>query len=327
MSLKKSVCLVLSLVLSLVLIGSACAEDWKGITLKVSHNLSSTDILQTYLQQAADKISERTDGKVRFDLYPNGELLTYAEAVEAIASDSNVVYYCAFSDWKDYYPGAGAYSAAYVFDSVEQYQKFMQTDFFANTLKSLDEQNIHCLQAGWIGGFRHTLTNKPVNSVADLKGLSIRTPANPVWINCFEALGMNVVGMAWSETLTAVSQGSIDSVEATYGTITGYNCWDYFKYITETKHIIQAECLWMSTNVWNSIPAEYQAIISEEMLAAEQGYVQASIDLENGMRQQCIDNGMEINQTIDLSEFKTAAGNYVYEFDIGQEMIDVLAGL
>ena len=214
-----------------------------------------------------------------------------------------------------------------MFDSVEQYQKFMQTDFFANTLKSLDEQNIHCLQAGWIGGFRHTLTNKPVNSVADLKGLSIRTPANPVWINCFEALGMNVVGMAWSETLTAVSQGSIDSVEATYGTITGYNCWDYFKYITETKHIIQAECLWMSTNVWNSIPAEYQAIISEEMLAAEQGYVQASIDLENGMRQQCIDNGMEINQTIDLSEFKTAAGNYVYEFDIGQEMIDVLAGL
>jgi TRAP-type C4-dicarboxylate transport system substrate-binding protein len=328
MNIKRvSLFLALVLSLSLILSSAACAGDWEGITLKISHNLSSTDILQTYLQQAADKIYERTEGKVRFDIYPNGELLTYAEAVEAIASDSHVVYYCAFSDWKDYYPGAGAYSAAYVFDSVEQYQKFMETDFFANTLAELDKQNIHCLQAGWIGGFRHTLTNIPVNTMADLKGLSIRTPANPVWVDCFESLGMSVVGMAWSETLTAVSQGSIDSVEGTYSTVVSYNCWDYFKYLTETKHIIQAECLWMSANVWNSIPAAYQAIISEEMKPAAQGYVQASADLESQMRQQAIDNGMEVNREIDLSEFKAAAGKYVLQYDIGQEMLDVLAGL
>lgn len=327
MNIKRTL-VVLALVLALTLGtgAAALAEDF-SITLKVSHNLASTDPLQAWLEDAAAKIAERTNGAVQFQIYPNGELVTYAEAVEAITSGSNVVYYCAFADWKDYYPGCGAFSAAYVFDSVEQYQEFMKTQFFADTLAELDKQGIHALQAGWIGGFRHTLTNNPVNSVADLKGQTIRVPAVTVWLECFESLGMNCVGMAMSETLTAASQGTIDSFEGTYGTITGYNLWDYWKYITETTHIIQAECLWMSTEVWNSIPEEYQVIINEEMLAAEQGYVQECIDLEEQMRRTCIEHGMQINRDIDLTEFKELAGNYVLSFDIGQQMLDVLAGL
>lgn len=309
--------------------GATCcaAEDYEGIVLKVSHNLSSTDILNGCLEDAAAAISERTDGKVELQIYPNGELLTYAESVEAISSDSNVVYYCGFGDWVDYYEGAASLASGFVFDSIEQYEAFMETDVFKATVDALAEQNIYAVQPGWIGGFRHVLTNKPVNSLADLKGLSIRTPSVGSFIDCFESLGMNVVGMAWSETLTAVSQGSIDAVEATYGTITGYNCWDYFDYITETNHIIQAESLWMSKNVWEGIPAEYQEIMSEELSAAQKDYVQKSIDAEEEMRQQCIDHGMEINQDIDLTEFKEAAGENVLKYSNGQEILDTLAGL
>lgn len=326
---KKKIGISLALVLGLTVGGAYCyaAEDYEGITLKVSHNLSSTDILNGCLEEAAAAILERTDGKVELQIYPNGELLTYAEAVEAISSDSNVIYYCGFGDWEDYYTEAAALSSGYVFDSVEQYQAFMETDAFQSVVAGLAEQNIYAVQAGWIGGFRHVLANKPIESMADLKGLSIRTPSVGTFIDCFESLGMNVVGMAWSETLTAVSQGSIDTVEATYSTVVGYNCWDYFNYIAETSHIIQAEALWMSYNVWNSIPEEYQEIISEELYAAEQDYVQKSIEEEENMRQQCVENGMEINREIDLTEFKAAAGENVLQYSNGQEILDTLASL
>ena len=339
MKAKKICCVILSLAMLLLLFGCGAnqdaggagpqtsTEDYEGITLKISHNLSSVDILNSSLNDAAEKISERTNGKVQLQVYPNGELLSYAEAVEAIASDSNVIYYCSFGDWADYYPDAAALASGYVFDSVEQYQEFMETDVFQSVVDGLAAQNIFCVQPGWIGGFRHVLTNKPVNSLADLKGLSIRTPTVSTWVDCFEDLGMNVVGMAWSETLSAVSQGSIDSVEATYGTITGYNCWDYFKYITETKHILQAEGLWMSYNVWNSIPEEYRNIVSEELSAAEKSYVEASVAAEDDMRQQCIDHGMEINRDIDLAEFKAAAGDNVLQYSCGQQIVDTLKNL
>lgn len=307
--------------------GEKADDGYEGITLKLSHNLSSVDILNTVLNDAADKIAERTNGKVQLEIYPNGELLTYAEAVEAIASDSAVIYYCSFGDWADFASDASALASGYVFESADQYQKFMETEAFSDVVQELADQNIYAVQAGWIGGFRHVLTNKKIDSLADLKGLSIRTPAVSTWVDCFEDLGMNVVGMAWTDTLTAVSQGSIDAAEATYGTITGYNCWDYFKYITETRHIIQAEALWMSYNVWQSIPEEYRTIVSEELSAAQQDYVKQSAEAEEEMRQQCIDHGMEINTDIDLNEFKEAAGDNVLQYDNGQKILDTLAGL
>lgn len=327
---KKKLCMSIAMALMLGLsVGSAScyAEDYDGIVLKVSHNLASTDILNGCLEDAAASILEKTDGKVELQIYPNGELLTYAEAVEAINSDSNVIYYCGFGDWADFDKNASALASGYVFDSVEQYQKFMETDTYKEAVDALAAQNIYAVQGGWIGGFRHVLTNKPVESLADLKGLSIRTPSVSTFVECFEDLGMNVIGMAWSETLTAVSQGSIDSVEATYGTITGYNCWDYFDYITETKHMIQAESLWMSYNVWNSIPEEYRTIMSEELSAAQKDYVQKSMEAEAAMREQCIENGMQINTEIDLTEFKAAAADNVLQYDNGQAILDTLASL
>lgn len=308
-------------------IPDAPADDWEGITLKLSHNLQSTDLLNTTLTDVVANISERTNGKVNIELYPNGELLTYADAVEAIQADSNVIYFCAFGDWVDFWPDAYSMCSAFEFDSVEQYQRFMETEEFAAAADKLAEQGIYLLQGGWIAGFRHVLTNKTVNSMADLSGLTIRTPAVGYFTEAFTDLGMSPVGMAWTETLTAASTGSIDSVEATYSTITTNNLWDYYTDITETKHIIQADNLWMSTDVWNSIPEEYQTIIKEEMLAGEKLYCEGSAAAEEVMRQTCLDHGMKINTTIDLTEFVDACKDNIYQYEGGKEIVEVLEGL
>lgn len=303
---------------------SSVGDDWDGITLKLSHTLASTDLLNVNLEAAAEKISERTNGKVEIQLYPNGELLSYADAVEAISSDSAVIYFCAFGDWVDFYPDAFAYCSGFEFSSVEQYEKFMETPEFQEAVDALAAKNIYLLQGGYIAGFRQVLTNKPINSMADLKGLSIRVPAVGYFIECFEDLGMTPIGMAWSETLTAASQGSIDSVEATYSTMVNSNLWDYFSDITETNHVIQADNLWMSYNVWNSIPEEYQTIIKEELGAARETYVQQSKDAVDSMRQQCIDHNMTVNSTIDLTEFKEATSDNMLAYSNGQKILDVL---
>ena len=327
---KKYLAFILALAMCLAFAAAgrteAAADDWKGITLKLSTNLSSVDACTLELVKVADEIKEATDGKVIIEIYPNGELLTYAEAVEAIAADSKVIYYCGPSDWADFCQDAVILACPYVFDSIDQEVAFQSTEVFQEIMDQLEAQGIYCLQPGWVGGYRNILCNKDVSSLADLKGLSIRVPATVSHIGMAESLGMNPVGMAWSETLTAASQGSIDAAEGTWGTIVAYNCWDYFDHVILSQHILQAECLWMSKNVWDSIPEEYQAVISEKMSQGQLEYVETVKAQEEELRATAEAAGMIVTE-LDLTEFKEAASTFCTQFPLGQKVLDTLADI
>ena len=70
--------------------------------------------------------------------------------------------------------------------------------------------------ANWKYGARHTLTNKPVNKLEDLKGLKIRVPTNIIQVKGFEVLGATPTPMALGEVYTALQQGTIDGVGILY---------------------------------------------------------------------------------------------------------------
>ena len=331
---KKITALVLAIVLCLALVACGAQpanqsgepetnDEWEGITLKLSTNLSSVDACTIELNKVADEIKTATDGKVVIEVYPNGELLTYAEAVEAINSDSNVIYYCGPSDWADYCQNAVILACPSVFDSIDQEVAFQESEVFQSIMGDLESKGIYCLQPGWIGGYRNIMCNKEITCLDDLKGLTIRVPDTVAHEGMASALGMNPAGMAWSDTLTAASQGSIDAAEGTWGTITSYSCWDYFKYVVMSRHILQAECLWMSTNVWESIPEEYRAIISEKMSAGQLEYVETVKTNEDALRAQAEEAGMTVID-LDLTEFKEAGSSVCTQFELGQQVLDTL---
>jgi C4-dicarboxylate-binding protein DctP len=72
-------------------------------------------------------------------------------------------------------------------------------------------------------GFRHLLTKKPVNNLAEVKGLKLRVPELKVWVNFWKALGANPTPMAYAEQYTALSTGVIDGLEADFFSINGFN--------------------------------------------------------------------------------------------------------
>ena len=154
------------------------------------------------------------------------------------------------------------------------------------------------------------LTNSPVKVPADLKGVRVRTPGAPVWLETVRAMGATPTGMPWSEVYSALQTRVIDGAEAQHPAVYGARLYEVVKIITKTEHIYLITGI-VTSRVWfDKLPADQQAILSEESFAAGRGACEATIaslaDYEKKLREK----GVTIVE-IDKAPFKAAtAGVY-----------------
>ena len=119
----------------------------------------------------------------------------------------------------------------------------------------------------WAAAPRIILANKPINSVADLKGFLVRVPTN-TYAAWFNALGASPVsGIPFAEVYQNIESGVIEGAEAPAATLTDYSVQEVAKYAYTSNHTYAAACFGTSTAIWNMLSAEDQAVVTEELTA------------------------------------------------------------
>jgi TRAP-type C4-dicarboxylate transport system substrate-binding protein len=176
-----------------------------------------------------------------------------------------------------------------------------------------NEFGLKVLSFMWVQGFRHFMTNKPIKSPDDLKGLRIRTPGAPIWQESVRALGATPVALSFGEMYSALQSKAIDGCELVYANIVGGNLYEVLKYSSETGHILLINFEVTSAKWFNSLPPEYQQIVVEECDKAGLETSRKIMEqLEEEHKQTCIEKGMEIVTDIDVKAF-IKAGDKAYE--------------
>jgi tripartite ATP-independent transporter DctP family solute receptor len=116
----------------------------------------------------------------------------------------------------------------------------------------------------WENGFRNfTSDHIPVNTPADVAGVTIRTMENEIHLAAWNAFGANPTPMAMTEVFTALQQGTIDAQENTMGTIDGFGLYEIQSYISMTGHIYTPFIVVMNMDKWNSLNQVQQDAIME----------------------------------------------------------------
>ena len=89
----------------------------------------------------------------------------------------------------------------------------------------------------WDNGIRHiTNSKRPINRPADLRGLKIRTPADPTTIDIFQALGAATQQINFSELYVALQQGVVDGQENPLANIHSAKLHEVNRFISLTGH-------------------------------------------------------------------------------------------
>lgn len=297
------------------------------ITISISHSYTELDQVSVELNTAKQNIEERTNGAVIVNLYPNNTFGNLVDGVEAVMADSPLLLMAAYSQWEDLYYDASALQCGFVFETGEEFLKVMDTDLFAKIVSEMDKVNIHALNCAFVGGMRHVIGKKAYTTPAEMKGLKLRVPNSTTYLECFEAMGASPIGMAASEQLSALSAGTIDALDQSISLMYSTKSYELVDQVTLLAQQPLADALFCSTTWWNSIPAEYQEIIEDELHQAGLRYNAYSVENESKMREEMEAAGVTFHEADRQAFLDMGCGDLVMKYSIGQELLDTLADI
>ena len=295
------------LVFLLGLLFVACGKDKEKKqevrVIKVSHVFQTSEPTHIYIQQAADRINERLKGQIEFQVYPNGELPSYKDAIEQVLRGSDFVSVVDPSYIGDYVPDFTALVGPMLYNSYEDYTKVTSSDFVKELEKKAEEKGIKVLSLDFIFGFRNIVTDKVIKEPSDLEGVKIRVPASKLWIDTFNALGANPVAMPWSETVSALQQKVIDGTETTFSFMSNSKLYELRKNVALSNHFLGTGGVYISTKVWDSFTDEQRKVIQEEITQAAKDNIAKMYELDEQYKEDIIKSGMILNE-VDTEAFR-----------------------
>ena len=271
---------------------------------------------------------QKTGGKHKIDLFPNGQLGDEQNTVNNAALGTLDFSVLAINNVTPFSPTVGVLTLPYVIQSAEDAKKLTQgevgKELTANTIRDAGVRIV-----GWAySGFR-VLTNskKPVQNVADLKGMVIRVPKNEIMIATYQSWGINPTPMAWSETFTALQQHVVDGQDNPYITVSAMKFNEVQKYITNLRYLFSLEPLIVSEQVFQDQKPDVQkAILEAGKEATEQSfaYLQAT---EEKIKKDLVAKGMQISDPANgekefIQKATTAVWPKFYKSIGGKEKLD-----
>jgi tripartite ATP-independent transporter DctP family solute receptor len=286
---------------------SAPADDGKVYTLKMSTQLNETHPMVDGFKELAKRVDEKTNGKLKIEVYPSAQLGSDEDVIEQAIQGVNVAVLTDGGRMANYVKEMGIIGMPYFADGYEDILKVTQSDTFKEWEEQLVKENgIRVLSFNWYDGARHFLTNKPVTKPADLNGLRIRTPGAPVWSESIKAMGATPVSMPWTEVYQAMQQKAIDGAEGQYTATYTSRLYEVLKYIDKTSHFQLVNGIIVGEKWFSTLPEEYQKILLEETKDVAAENAQLVMKLSDEYEKKMVEKGMKV-VNVDINAFKAAA--------------------
>ncbi|AOY76090.1 TRAP transporter substrate-binding protein [Clostridium formicaceticum] len=324
---KKKITILLSILLLMSLTLAACSSSPAGtsaggsVEFNVGHSASETSPVGQGLVKFKELVEEKTDGRYQIQIFHNGQLGAERDLVEGAQLGSIDMAIANQGPMTNFAPSLAAVDLPYLIRSYEHADNIFLGEIGKAFMEEIDAAGLKTL-GFWESGFRNLTNSKqPVNSVADVKGLKIRTMENQAHQGLWRALGADPVPMSWGEAYTGMQQGALDGQENPLSVILQMNVAEVNKHLAMTEHVYASVVFIMSPNAWNSLSAEDQAIFGEAAYEAGLYQRQVQRDMNNSALEELEKLGMQVTYP-DKQEFIDASENFKREF--GQRYEDII---
>lgn len=246
---------------------SSAAESQKPNTTGLTFKLGAASVPGEAMYEADELFvklcNERLNGDVVFEFYGGEQLGSDAVMLEGMQTGLVEGVGDSIDIYSNYCADLNIMSMAFAFESTEHLYKYLESEYGQKALSKLEDQGFHIVNYHFEKNPRCIFAKEPITSPADLAGLKFRIPNIPIWEKNFSTLGAVPTVIAWSEYTYALQQGVVDAGECTYENIVPMGFYEYCKYYTLVDYAYPLECICLSTEAWNKLSPEQQAIVEE----------------------------------------------------------------
>ncbi|MBP6808227.1 MAG: TRAP transporter substrate-binding protein [Chromatiaceae bacterium] len=256
-----------SILLGLLCLGLAfVAQAEEPIVIKFSHVVAADTPKGKAAEHFAKLANEKTQGKVKVEVFANSTLYKDKEEVEALQLGS--VHMLAPSLAKFGPLGVKQFEVfdlPYIFDGYEQLHTVTEGPIGKDLLAKLSDKGILGL-AYWDNGFKVMSANKALREVKDFRGQKMRIQSSKVLEAQMKALGASPQVMAFSEVYQALQTGVVDGTENPPSNLYTQKMFEVQKYVTKSDHGYLGYAVIVNKPFWDGLPADIRKSLEEAMV-------------------------------------------------------------
>lgn len=273
-------------------------ESMDPITLSFADFAPSSHPFQEQLvPEWAEMIEEATDGLVKIDVYAGESLLGSGDIYPGVESGIADIGH----DVSGYNPGRLPVINSMYLGGIEYQNVAVSSHVAKDLIEELQPDELQDTELMFIYGIAPGLimTNEPVETLEDLKGMQIR--ASGTNVETLEALGATPVSMTITEAYEGLSRGVVDGFLLPPDTLQSFNLAEIVDYVTEVDFIYNTvHYITMNKDVWDSLPGDIQEKIHE---VNEEIFLK-TVDLYTDVIDSAYDYGMNEHgvEKLELSE-------------------------
>ncbi|MCF8078711.1 MAG: TRAP transporter substrate-binding protein DctP [Desulfobacterales bacterium] len=325
---------VLSAILvCLVSVAFLCTTaDARPVTLKVSHQFAKGDVRDEMTRIFGDKVTEMTNGEVKFRYYPASALFKAKEQWDAMRMGSLDMSLFPLDYAGGKVPQFSVTLMPCTVQNVAQGLTWRNKPIGKKLEAMMLENGVRNLAWAWFsGGFGSNV--RQIKLPEDVKGQKMRAAGKKFEYMLREA-GASITSMPSSEAYQALATGVLDGLMTSAASFVSYRLYEQLKYANvPTKYSIfyMAENLCISEKTWQRLTADQQKAFLEVAEWMHKDWIEDNFNaLAKNMYEEYKKAGAEVHE-MTKEEFaawqefakKTSWKDYADNVEGGQELLDL----
>jgi tripartite ATP-independent transporter DctP family solute receptor len=303
---------LVSAMLIALCIGGPAAHAQQNV-LRFNHVLGPSEPYHAGFLKWAQRVARRTNGKLKIEVFHSAQLGVEEDIIEQMRKGASIGQNTDSARLGNYVKDMAVMNGPYFAETLEQVWKLTDSPTVRTWQDELaTKHGLKVVCFDWVQGLRHFFTNKPIRTPQDLDGLRIRTPPAPIWQESIRALGATPTAMAFGDMYPGLQQKAIDGVELVYANIPGGRFYEVLKYANETGHILLINFEVVSSQWFDTLPADQQTALVEECRTAGREASAEIAKINDDIKANLKRKGMEIVSDVNLAAFREA-GRKAYE--------------
>lgn len=335
---KRNTYFLTFIVLLLMVVLVACSKTTtkedasvsKGNTyvIKVGHAAAKEHFAQKSFEKFKELVEENSKGKIKVEIYPNGELGGEREMLEELLLGDLTMMAPSSAPLEAVSKDIVLWDLPYLFKDHETAYRVLDGKVGQEVLNSFSDKGIIGL-AYWENGFRYLTNNKkPISNVKDMQGIKIRTLESPVQIKMWSLTGAEPTPLSFTKLYTALQKHTVDAQDTPLSLMYAQKFYKVQKYLTLTGHTYSPWPVIINKNFFDGLPSDLQKVVKDAAIETRDYNRKLSIKDERKALNLLKEQGMEVTKLSDAQKagFKEAmSGIYLdVKADVGEELFNKL---
>ena len=207
----------------------------------------------------SDRVREVTGGEVQISIHPGGSLGVKAnESLRAVADGVvPLAEYAAFQNVGEV-PMLGVESLPFLINDYAQLRVMhsIVRPVWESSLEKRNQKLIYSVP--WPS--QNFFTKKPINTLADLKGVKMRTYDKNT-ADMVQNIGMVPLQMNNPDIVPSLASGKLDAVMTSGTTAVAQKYWEFLKHVYNTNHLWASNIVSVNAVALKKLSAQHQAAI------------------------------------------------------------------